>query len=103
VQPVPRALPDAATPALRARLLRRRPVVERRTAERQRLGTGPPRIPQAMQQPIAWLEGEWRSLDAALPQASHRSAGGQAPEALLQSMPGVGPVLSRPLPQQGPA
>jgi transposase len=102
VKPVPRPLPEAATQEWRARLLRRRHVVERLTAERHRLGTVPPRIHQAMQQPITWLEGQRRSLDDDLTQAIQGSAVGQATEAILQSIPGVGPVLSRTLLGQVP-
>ena len=58
------SLPDAATQELRALLLRRRQVVDMLTAERHRLGTVPSRMHQAMQQPIAWLAGQLRSLDA---------------------------------------
>jgi transposase len=102
VKPVPRALPDAATQELRALLLRRRQVVEMLTAERNRLGTVPPRIHQAIRQHISWLEGELTSLDDDLTQAIQRSAVGQATEAILQSIPGVGPVLSRTLLGQVP-
>jgi transposase len=48
LKPVPRALPDAATQAVRALLPRRRHVVERLTAERPRLGTVPPRRHQTL-------------------------------------------------------
>lgn len=102
VKPVPRPLPDAATQELRALLLRRRQVVDMLTAERNRLGTVPPRIHQAIQQHIAWLEGQLSSLDDDLTQAIQRSAVGQATEAILQSIPGVGPVLSRTLLGQVP-
>jgi transposase len=103
VQPVPRPLPEAAPQELRAWLLRRRPGVAMLTAERQRLGRGPPRLHQAIQQPIAWWEGPLRSLDDDLTQASQRSAVGHAPEALLPSIAGVGPVRARPLRGQEPA
>jgi transposase len=103
VQPVPRPLPDAATQELRALLLRRRQGVDMLTAERNRLGTAPPRIHQAIQQHIAWLEGQLSSLDDDLTQAIQRSAVGQATETILQSIPGVGPVLSRTLLGQVPA
>jgi transposase len=102
VKPVPRPLPDAATQELRALLLRRRQVVDMLTAERNRLGTVPPRIHQAIQQHIAWLEGQLSSLDDDLTQAIQRSAVGQATETILQSIPGVGPVLSRTLLGQVP-
>ena len=95
VTPAPRALPDAATQARRAVLLRRRQVVDRLTAERHRLETVPPRMHQAMQQPMARLAGQLTSLDADLTHALQQSAVGQATEAVLQSIPGVGPVLAR--------
>ena len=103
VKPVPRPLPDAATPERRAVLLRRRHGVERLTADRQRLGPVPPRMHQASAQHSAWLEGQRRSLDDDLPRALQRRAVGQAPEAILPRMPGVGPGLSRPLLGQVPA
>jgi transposase len=102
VKPLPRPLPDAATQELRALLLRRRQVVEMLTAERNRLGTVPPRIHQAIQQHIVWLEGQLASLDDDLTHAIQQSAVGQATEAVLQSIPGVGPVLSRTLLAQVP-
>jgi transposase len=55
----------------------------------------PPRIHQASQQHMAWLEGQLTSLDDDLTHALQQSAVGQATEAVLQSIPGVGPILSR--------
>jgi hypothetical protein len=63
----------------------------------------PPRIHQAIQQHMAWLEGQLASLDDDWTHALQQSAGGQATEAVLQSMPGVGPALARPLLAQVPA
>jgi transposase len=102
VKPVPRALPDAATQELAALLVRRRQVVEMLTAERNRLGTAPPRIYEAIQQHITWLEGQLRNLDDDLTHTIQRSAVGQAKETVLRSIPGVGPVLSRTLLGQVP-
>ena len=102
IKPVPRALPDAATQELRALLLRRRQVVDMLTAERHRLGTVPPRMHQAIPQHIAWVEGQLHSLDDDVTQAIQRRGVGQATEAILQSIPGVGPVLSRTLLGQVP-
>src|SRR5262249_6381261 len=103
VKPVPRALPDAATQELRAVLLRRRQVVDMLTAELNRLRTVRARIHNAIQQHIAWLEGQLTSLDDDLTHMIQRSAVGQATEAVLQSIPGVGPVLARTLLAQVPA
>jgi transposase len=102
VKPVPRALPEAATQERRAVLLRRRHVVDMRTAERHRRGTVPARIHQAMQQHMAWLAGQLTSLDDDLPHLIQRSAVGHATEAVLHSIPGVGPVLARTLLGQVP-
>jgi transposase len=103
VQPVPRARPEAATPELRAVRLRRRQVVAMLTAERPRLGPAPPRIHQAIPQHIAWLAGQLTSLDDDVTHALQQSAVGQATAMVLQSLPGVGPVLSRTLRGPGPA
>jgi len=102
VQPVPRALPDAATQARRAVLLRRRQVVAMRTAERNRLGMVPTRIHQALQQHIAWFAGQLTSRDDDLTHTIERRAVGQATEAVRHSLPGVGPVRSRTLLGQVP-
>jgi transposase len=95
VKPAPRALPDAAPQELSALLVRRRQVVEMVTAERSRLVTAPPRIHEAIQQHITWLEGQLRSLADELTRAIQTSAVGQAKEGVLRSIPGVGPVLAR--------
>jgi transposase len=95
VKPVPRPLPDAATQELAALLVRRRQVVDMLTAERHRLGTASPRIHEAIQQHITWLEGQLSGLDDDLTRSIQQSAVGQAKEAVWRSIPGVGPVLSR--------
>jgi transposase len=95
VQPPPRPLPDAETQELRALLLRRRQVIEMLTAEHSRLSTAPRRIHDAIQQHIAWLAHQLTGLDDDLTRAVQASAVWQVKEAVLRSIPGVGPVLSR--------
>jgi len=102
VRPTPRPLPDAETRELRALLLRRRQVIEMLTAEHSRLGTAPRRIHEAIQQPIAWLEHQLTGLDDDLTRAVQASAVWQVQEAVLRSIPGVGPVLSRTMLAQVP-
>jgi transposase len=102
VKPVPRPLPDAATQELAALLVRRRHVVDMLTAERNRLGSAPPRIHEAIAQHITWLESQRSRLDDDLTRAIQQSAVGQAKEAVLRSIPGVGPVLSRTMVGQVP-
>src|SRR5262249_9600748 len=80
VTPVPRALPHSATQEVRAVLLRRRQVVDMLTAARNRLGTVPARIHHAIQQHIAWWEGQLTSRDADLTHMIQWSAVGQATE-----------------------
>jgi transposase len=102
VRPRPRPLPDAETQELRALVLRRRQVLAMLTAERNRLGMAPARIQRAIQQHIAWLEGQLGALDDDLTATIERSAVWQAKAEVLRSIPGVGPVLSRTMLAQVP-
>jgi transposase len=102
-RPTPRPLPDAETQELRALLVRRRQGIARLTAEHNRLGTAPRRIHEAIQQHIAWLAPQLTGLDDALTHAVQASAVWQVKEAVLRSIPGVGPVLSRTVLAQVPA
>ena len=97
VRPSPRPLPDAQAHAWSALLPRRRPVVPRRTAERRRLQSAPQRIRTDIQAPSTWLERRLARTDDDLAAAIRSSPLWRAKDALLQSMPGVGPVLSRTL------
>jgi len=101
VRPTPRPLPDAETQELRALVLRRE-VIAMLTAERNRLGTAPARIQPAIQQHIAWLEGQLAALNDDLTATIERSAVWQAKADVLRSIPGVGPVLSRTMLAQVP-
>lgn len=102
VKPAPRALPDAQTQERRALLVRRRQLVEMVSAERARLDTAPPGIQDALQAHLAWLSAHSAGLDDALTRASQRHPAWQATEDVLQSIPGVGPVLARTMLGQGP-
>ncbi len=95
VKPAPRPLPDAETQELRALLVRRRQLVEMVSAERARLDTVPPSIQDAIQAHIAWLTTQIAGLDDALTRASQTHPVWQAKDDVLQSIPGVGPVLAR--------
>jgi len=103
VTPAPRPLPDAETQELRALLVRRRQLVEMVSAERARLDTVPPSIQDAIQAHIAWLTTQIAGLDDALTRASQTHPVWQAKEDVLQSIPGVGPVLARTMLGQVPA
>jgi transposase len=97
VRPKLRPLPEAHTHALSALLTRRRQLVQMLTAERHRLQSAPQRIRADIQAHIAWLERRLARSDDDLATAIRSSPLWQAKDEILQSMPGVGPVLSRTL------
>lgn len=97
VHPPVRPQPTAATTALAALLARRRQGIEMLTAERPRLGRAAAAIRPGIQAPITWLTQPWTPLADDLPTRIRHSPVWQEQTALLQSVPGVGPVLSRTL------
>ena len=97
VRPTPRPLPDAQAHALSALLTRRRQLVQMLTAERRRLQSAPQRIRADIQAHIAWLERRLARTDADLAAGIRSSPLWCATDEILQSTPGVGPVLSRTL------
>ncbi|HEY5871503.1 MAG TPA: IS110 family transposase [Candidatus Tectomicrobia bacterium] len=102
VHPTPRPLPTAETQDLRALLGRRRQLIAMLTAERHRLASAPPLVRDAIQQHITWLEDQRQALDDAMTQRLQASAVWQEQDTVLQSIPGVGPVLARTMLAQVP-
>ena len=94
VKPTPRPLPDAETKALAAQLGRRRQVVAMLTAEKNRLHTARPPVRQEISRHISWLQKSLKRLDSDLGDALRHSPLWREQDNLLQSVPGVGPVLS---------
>ncbi len=94
VRPTPRPLPDAATQSLAALVTRRRQLVEMLTAERNRLGSAPRALRAEIQAHITWLKRRLGRLDTDLGQAIRTSPAWRVQDDLLQSVPGVGPVLA---------
>lgn len=94
VQPPARPLPDADTQALAAILTRRRQLVAMRTAEENRLHTALAAIRARIAAHLAWLEAELKEIDAELAQAIADDPIWRERDALLRSVPGVGPVLA---------
>jgi len=98
LQPGLRPLPDAQTQVLGDLLARRRQLIEMRTAETNRLGTTTVRaIQREIDAHVRWLDKRLEGLDRELDAAITASALWKHQDALLQSAPGVGPVLSRTL------
>lgn len=94
VRPALRPLPDASTQALAALMTRRRQILDMLTAETNRLGSASRRIQREIQTHIRWLERQVAKLDEELSQTIRSSPVWRAKDDLLQSMPGVGPVLA---------
>jgi transposase len=94
VRPAPRPLPDAQTQALSAHLARRRQLLDMLTAEKNRLGSAPPMIQADIQAHITWLERRLADVNDDLGKAIRASSVWRERDDLLQSTPGVGPVLS---------
>jgi len=98
LQPVPRPLPDEATQELEAVLLRRRQLLEMLHAERQRLPRARGReVRRNLRVHIRWLERSVIDTDATLAALIQASPLWRVQDQLLQSVPGVGPMLARPL------
>ena len=94
IRPALRPLPDAATQALSALLARRRQLIGMRTAEQNRLGPAPPPLRKGIRAHIAWLARQLARTDDDLAQAIRESPVWRDKDDLLQSTPGVGPVLA---------
>jgi transposase len=94
VRPAPRPLPDEAAQALDALLTRRRQLVEMLGAERNRLLVARPAVRRDLQQHIRYLERCLREADDDLHTAVKASPLWRVKDDLLQSVPGVGRVVS---------
>lgn len=94
MRPQPRPLPDAETRALAALLTRRRQLVEMLTSEKNRLLSTAAPIRKRLRTHIAWLERELQSTNTALAETIRQSPVWREKDELLQSVPGVGPVVT---------
>lgn len=102
MRPEPRQLPDAATRELESLTVRRRQLVDMRTAEVNRLRTAPRRVRPQIEEHIEKLDGYISDLDRETSELLHSSPVWQAKDTLLRSVNGVGPVLSTTLIAQLP-
>jgi transposase len=97
VRPEPRPVPDAAARALGDLLARRRQLVQMRVSEQHRLPTASGPIRKNIQRHIAYLDRQIGVLEADLTEAVKASPAWRERDELLQSVPGVGPQVSRTL------
>jgi transposase len=95
IRPTPRVIPDAQTQELAALLARRRQVLAMQGAEQNRLDRAPDRVRKRIEAHLRWLRDELARLDADLDDLIEESPVWRAREELLQSVPGIGPVMSR--------
>jgi transposase len=85
---------DAQTQALAALLARRRQLVEMLTAEKNRLNSAPTPVRTSLRTHIAWLERALRHTDCELAHAIRESPVWREQDDLLQSVPGIGPIVT---------
>ncbi|MGH7148258.1 MAG: IS110 family transposase [Nitrospiraceae bacterium] len=97
VRPALRPHPDAATESLAALLARRRQLLGMLTAEKNRLSTAPMRVQRRIRAHVTWLTAELARFNEDLDEAIRQSPVWREQEDLLQSTPGIGPVMSRTL------
>lgn len=97
VRPEIRLLPAEEAQALDALLTRRRQLLEMLVAEQNRLSLARQPVRRGIEQHVRWLQRQLKDVDSELDGAIHASPAWRATDNLLQSVPGVGPVLSRTL------
>jgi transposase len=91
VRALPRPRPDAQAAELRALRVRRRQLIAMRTAEHNRLGSASRRLQVDIQAQITWLNERLAALDDDLDTTRRASPVWREHEALLRSVPGLGP------------
>ncbi len=98
IRPTPKVLPDAQAEEFCAILARRRQIISMMSAERNRLGTTTSQaMSKRIRAHIRWLEKELTRIDRDLDETIEANPTFKENEALLKSVPGVGPVLCRTL------
>lgn len=94
VRPVVRPLPDEARLELRALVTRRRQLLEMITAEKNRMRCTTPAVRHRIEVNIKWLKEQLKELDHDQGDFLRSSPLWQEEARLLQSVPGIGPVVT---------
>ena len=94
VQPPARPVPNAEEAVLGAVLARRRQLVEMVTAEQNRLHTAAAAVRERIAAHIAWLQEELDDTNQELTRLIGEDPTWRERDALLRTVPGVGPVLA---------
>lgn len=95
VRPQVRELPSEEARALEALVSRRRQIIDMITAEKNRLGFALKPVRKGIQKHITWLERQLSDINSDLDTTIRKSSIWAAKSDLLQTVPGVGPNLSR--------
>jgi transposase len=95
VRPAPKPLPDREIRALQAIVARRRQLLGMIAAENNRLSSAPKTVAKRIKAHIRWLEKELSRTEGDLEAAIESSPALGENEALLRSVPGVGPIVAR--------
>ena len=94
VRPTPRPLPDATTQHIDAVLQRRRQLLEMLVAERHRVALAHPAVRASLARHIDDLQQIMTETDEEVATIIRTSAAWREQDDLVQSAPGIGPVLS---------
>ena len=94
VKPAPRVLPSEETRKLGVIIMRRRQITTMLTAENNRFQTADPAVKARIKLHIKWLEQELDDINKELKQKVQDNPDWKEKDAILQSVPGVGPNLS---------
>lgn len=94
VRPTPRPLPDETTQQIDALLQRRRQVLEMLVAERHRVVLAHPTVRDSLARHIDYLQHLINGMDDEIATVIQASPAWHEKDDLLQSAPGIGPVLS---------
>lgn len=94
VRPPIRTLQSEEEEYLRALVDRRSQIIVILTAEKNRLHTSPLRLRPDVQEHVDWLEGKLKELEAEISRMIRHSSIWREKEAILRSVPGVGPVTA---------
>lgn len=98
IRPEPKAPPEAEALEFQAILARRRQLIGMLVAEKNRLSaSASKKVRSRLEAHIRWLEKELARVDRDLAEAIEENPTFKENEALLRSVPGVGPVLCRTL------
>jgi transposase len=97
VRPEQRHLAIEEARLLDALLTRRRQILTMITAEKNRQGFAPAPLKKAIEKHIRWLQKELDKVDSELGKAIQASPVWRTRETLFQTVPGIGPVVSRTL------